>query len=355
MKYRLSVALLVFCLLAVSPALALRVYLIGNSVTDVVNYDGLAAQATAKGFTHVWNRHMIPGAPLEWLWDHRTEGFCEQPYGYPEACLANYDWDALTLQPFDRMLDSDTLNGGQYMTRAHARNANVQVYIYSRWPRTPGDVAPTDASLTAATWDQLWLRHYTGGWDGTNESKNYFDTLTTTLRRMYTTYRPILEIPAGDVLHELNVRAQAGHFSAFSIDEAWDFYSDGIHFNNIGSYVVGCTFFATIYKTDPRGMAVPAQYGSITRALADTIQSVVWGVVSTYPLAGVGSTAVIDCGKYLTCRNASLPAEQVGTGRAVYSLTGRLGVASASGSSAGMFVVKQRMGSQPVYRLMMQR
>lgn len=42
----------------------LRVYFVGNSVTDTVKYGLLADLAKARGHTMPWGRHMIPGAPL---------------------------------------------------------------------------------------------------------------------------------------------------------------------------------------------------------------------------------------------------------------------------------------------------
>jgi len=324
------------CLCTVCTAFGLKVYLVGNSVTDVVNYNGLAAQATAKGFSHTWARHMIPGAPLEWLWEHRTEGFQESPYGYPENAFANYDWDVLTLQPFDRKLDSDTLYAGKYMTTCHARSTNVQVYIYSRWMRGPHGDTLDRPDVTAGKWDTLWHRTYTGGWDGTEESKDYFERLTQALRALYTSYKTVLMIPAGDVLHLLNDQARAGQLSAYSIDEAWDFYSDGIHFNNMGSYVVGCTFFATIYKTDPRGMSVPSQYGSIPAGLVTIIQNAVWSIVSTHPLAGVSGNVVVSPGPLRVYQPRQSEAQP---GR-LFALDGRW--APPSGGLPGVFL---RQGS----------
>jgi len=48
---------------------------------------------------------MIPGASLSWLWEHSSDGFVEQPHGYPTNALPNYDWDAISLQPFDRVIE----------------------------------------------------------------------------------------------------------------------------------------------------------------------------------------------------------------------------------------------------------
>ncbi len=86
--------------------------------------------------------------------------------------------------------------------------------------------------------------------------------------------------------------AMAGNF----IDIA-QVYVDGIHFNNVGSYVVGATFYATLFREDPRGMTAepynekldPKKDRLIDEKLAVAIQDAIWTVVSKHPLAGVGN------------------------------------------------------------------
>ncbi len=63
-------------------------------------------------------------------------------------------------------------------------------------------------------------------------------------------------------------------------------YKDGIHLNEPSSYLVGCTFFATLLKQSPIGLPT-APYGKIDPALAETIQRTVWQVVSKHGDAGV--------------------------------------------------------------------
>src|SRR5688572_13749096 len=90
-----------------APRKTLRVYHIGNSVTDTVRYPALAQLASSRGQDYVYGRHMIPGAPLEWIWDHPTQGFGDRPYGHYPQALREYKWDVLTLQPFDRKLEGN--------------------------------------------------------------------------------------------------------------------------------------------------------------------------------------------------------------------------------------------------------
>ena len=63
--------------------------------------------------------------------------------------------------------------------------------------------------------------------------------------------KPVLMVPVGDVLLELHERMKAGRVPGFN--DIAQVYVDGIHFNNVGSYVVGTTFYATLFQDDPRG------------------------------------------------------------------------------------------------------
>ena len=245
----------------------LRTYFVGNSVTDTIRYGSLAKLAKSRGHTLTWGRDMIPGAPLSWLWEHPKDGFQEEPFGlYPRA-LSEHPWDVLSLQPFDRHLvgkDGDLAMAGNFIDLALKRSPDVQVYVYSRWPRK--DKAK-DGSLVL-DYKTKWLRKYTGGWDGTEETRDYFESLVAGLRKAYEgKAKPVLMVPVGDVLLELHERMRVGKVPGFT--DIAEVYVDGIHFNNVGSYIVGTTFYATLFRDDPRGMtADPYNENSIRRRTA---------------------------------------------------------------------------------------
>jgi len=253
----------------------LRVYFVGNSVTDTINYRALAELAKSRGHTHVWGRHMIPGAPLQWIWQHPKDGFQEPPFGHYPNALANFQWDVLSLQPFDRHLDGkdgDIIMARNFIDLALPKSPDLQVFVYARWPRQQKD-----------DFDTAWLKKYTGGWDGTNETKDYFERLTRELRKAYPKLK-IRMVPVGHVMYELNQRMKAGEVPGYQ--HIKEVFADGIHLNNVGSYVVGCTYFATLYKENPKGL--PGEPYKVTDPkLAAVIQETVWKVVSTNELAGV--------------------------------------------------------------------
>ncbi len=271
----------------------LRTYFVGNSVTDTIRYGSLAKLAKSRGRTLTWGRDMIPGAPLSWLWEHPKDGFQQEPFGlYPRA-LSEHSWDVLSLQPFDRHLvgkDGDLAMAGNFIDLALRSSPDVQVYVYSRWPRK--DKAK-DGSLVL-DYKTKWLRKYTGGWDGTEETRDYFESVVGGLRKAYEgKAKPVLMVPVGDVLLELHERMRLGKVPGFT--DIAEVYVDGIHFNNVGSYIVGVTFYATLFRNDPRGMTAapynenldPKNDRLTDEELAAAIHDAVWTVVSKHPLAGI--------------------------------------------------------------------
>ena len=275
-----------------------RAYHVGNSVTDTIRYNALKRIANSRGDEYVFGRHMIPGAPLDWIWEHPAQGFKENPYGYYPNALPNYEWDALTLQPFDRLLQSsdgrgDLQTAPKFIDLALPRSPDLQIYVYQRWPKRRDDGS---GNLTL-DYQAQWLRTYTGSYDGSNETRDYFQRVVQGLRDHYPGLpRPVLMVPVGDVLFELDRRMQDGQVPGYT--DVVQFYVDSIHFNNVGAMVVGTTFYATMFRSDPRGTdysGYDAPSGpldsDITPAQAAAFQDAVWDVVSTHPLAGVaGST-----------------------------------------------------------------
>ena len=124
-----------------------------------------------------------------------------------------------------------------------------------------------------------WEAKYSGGWDNTNESRDYFDTLLREVRQeLPSLKKPPLLVPVGHVMNALHLQMKAGRVPGYT--SIYQFYKDGIHLNEAGSYLVGCTYFATLLKQSPVGLPT-APYGKIDPALAETIQKTVWQIVST--------------------------------------------------------------------------
>ncbi len=296
------VALIGLCVLSLNAQITNRIYTFGNSVTDGINFGGFQSIGNQKGNSHLFGRHMIPGSPLFLLYDSPTGGFTESPYGYWPTALANYDWDCISFQPFDRGIngsDGDLTTIEKWTTYIKANRSNVdqlQLYIYSRYPRVPQ--GKTYQNATAHDWNKLWLGTYGSGGQSTEE-KSYFINLMNAVRDANLMPKPASLIPCGDVMYALNQKMQAGNFTfpgvntITGLNSIWDFYGDGIHVNNMGSFMLGATFFATMYKQDPRGITVPSAYGTISNAIRDTILNTIYDVVFNHPYSGTSLADIV--------------------------------------------------------------
>ncbi|MDX2064398.1 MAG: hypothetical protein SFX74_01515 [Fimbriimonadaceae bacterium] len=271
------------------------VYYIGNSVTDALNYGGVAAMGRSRGITWNWGRHMIPGAPLHWLYTHPDDGFMQEPYGHYRRALTEYAWDAVTVQPFDRHLDGD--EGDVRMIQsffdlAVAKNPRVVFYIYARWPRMtwkgkgysydkndydPGkDRAKIDLGRVD-DYQERWAAKYTGGWDETNESRDYFDRLVAELRKKNPGHaKQFRIIPIGEVFAQLDGKMRAGKVPGYR--SIYEVYSDSIHMGRLGSAIAGMTVYATI--TGELAVGLPTEtYGKLDPEAVRSVQETVDAVV----------------------------------------------------------------------------
>ncbi len=253
-------------------------YTIGNSLTDQLVHRGFDRLVESQGRTMNWGRHMIPGAPLEWIYNNPTVGFTEQPYGYYPNALPNHRWNAITLQPFDRLMPSDLDTIDKYLNLLDPQN-KPGIYIYAQWPKLRGQQDWRNY------WETHWNKPYTGQFDDTNTTRDYYEKLVVELRAAQPDFNVYL-IPVGHVMEEVDRRMEAGLVPGYT--DIIEVYDDDIHLNyNIGSYIVATTFYATIFKQNPIGLPVPPEYQPLSNELASIIQNAVWDIVPTVPLAGL--------------------------------------------------------------------
>lgn len=247
------------------------VFFVGNSVTDTITYSGLQALAQSRGHSLPFGRHIIPGAPLDWIWDNSSSGFTESAYGHYPNALGNHSWAFLSLQPFDRSVASDLAAIRRYVDLALPRSPDLAVLVYARWPRASED------------FDTRWARAADDP-NGGQESKAFFEQLTESVRSAYPG-RTVRMVPVGHVMHELNRRAKAGQVPGLA--RIGDMYTDGVHLDARGHYLVALTFFTTIFREDPRGLPVPPDYGTLDPAFVAVLQDTVLDIVAAHPLSGV--------------------------------------------------------------------
>lgn len=293
-------------------AVDLNVFLVGNSLTDGMQLPTAFRNLVAES-GHAFNpehpdrgdfAQIAAGAPLSWHW--YEEGY----YDVFAPKMTTHEWDVLVLQPFQRRLFSWSSSNNReegdvpmstnfiHLVTAQGLSSNVQVYIYSHWPRwaTEPDFdfkERWDSPVDFGEWHQ-------------DDRRDYFEALLDEVRDAYRfglAQEPML-IPVGDVLYELNERLMATPQSGpdgIVYTNVHQLYGDATHLKpGVGRYVMAATTLATVYRQDPRGLSAglynevstyypqyQGQFEELTPNMLALIQDVVWEVVSTHPHAGV--------------------------------------------------------------------
>jgi hypothetical protein len=280
----------------------------GNSVSDTFRCAALKPLALTHGSELIWARHMIPGAPLVDLINNPPV-FTEQPYGAYPGMLTGYNWDTVSLQPFDRKFNpvgydlepgSDTHSIKTILDQLYSRpgNTNTRVLIYSRWARRR-ETMPGSGVYAPYDCPGLWAQNYVyNSFDLTNETKEYFEPLFLKVRSQYPT-KTVDLLPVGDAVLLFDSEAKAGNVPGFSSAE--DLFTDGIHFFDptnvnvkmVGAYLVSCVLYATLYKKTPVGLGYSG-YTQVTASLALKLQQIAWATVNNHPYSGVGTPPIIE-------------------------------------------------------------
>lgn len=273
---------------------ALRVYHIGNSLTDNIYYDGLKQIAQENKNTYTYGKDVSPGAPLDYLWEgvgkDGNSTYSIAPYGRYQTALKNYTWDVMTLEPFDNEITGSTGDlkiSEDFVNYALKKSPNVQTYVYERWVSRPQD---SKGNFLPFNYDQLYMTPYTGSinrWDKADERQGYFVTLDKDINNAMPKEKKNVDlVPVGDVFDLLDKDIKAGKIKGYS--NITQFYADALHMNAEGAYVIALTFYATMYKHDPIGQSIPGAYGKWNSTTAKEVQTAVWDVVSTEKYDGVG-------------------------------------------------------------------
>ncbi len=277
MKNALAVALaLLFCLVSFAAGAeepgekTKRIFLMGSSLTDQVKPGKMGKLAESRGYQQIWGKHSIPGAPIRIIWKARDLKRVHKPFESAGKALKEFEWDAVTIEPRNGY-EADLEAACKFIDYTLEKSPEVQFYVFAQWPRT-----------RRGSYDTQWL---SDSKDIQNNIRLGFEEFLKDMREQYADIpNPPLMVPAGHAKHLLELKIQAGLVPG--MNSIYDGYSDGSHLNPLGEYIVGCTFFATIYRESPIGLPTEP-YCDIPADLAAVIQETVWEAVNAHPLSGV--------------------------------------------------------------------
>lgn len=252
------------------------VFHVGNSLTDQAY--GMHDVAKARGRRTKFGRHMIPGAPLDWLWNHRDEGFREPDRDKPaDDILREHKWDVLILQPYGRRAETSIEHGANYAAAAYQGNPECQVYVFANYPGIGKDRSEADQ------WERRWLS------PDSRRGRAIFEKIAKGISAKLPHKKPVRIIPVGEVMYRLHLRMKDGKVPGFK--HIAELYADGVHLKSEGKYVEAVTHYATVFQDDPHGSITSGlrfwrgPY-SVRREFAEVVWDVVWEVVTSCPLSG---------------------------------------------------------------------
>lgn len=259
-----------------------QMYQVGNSLTQSSNRAAISAIAAKAGIDLETGWHIKSASSLTNIRDNPTILSSEAGYFGPFSyALPGQELDHVTLQAYPagstgNTLDDDINAIGDFMdlTRSNPANSDTVFYIYTSWPwhwNWDGWETPFEDDL-----DNIAIRN-----------GEYYEVL---MGRLHDIHGPenISMVPAAETLFRLNQEIELG--TVPGLTHIRDVYSDHVHLNTIGQFIMATAVFSTIFQIDPRGLEIPTEFwdeAELSPELAAVLQNIVWEVVSTNSYAGI--------------------------------------------------------------------
>lgn len=264
------------------PGGPLSIFHLGHSL---VGRDMPAMLAQLAGPDHRYDSQLGWGATLHSHWepDVPVNGFAAENahprYRDAHDAVASGAYDAFVLTEMVEIRAAITYyDSWAYVARwaqaARAARPDVRVYLYETWHHlddAEGFLARIDRDLARCWEGEILDRALAAdGMDG----------------------QTVHVIPGGQVMARLaRTLHDTGGVAGLTSHE--DLFSDSIHFNDLGAYLMALTHYAVLYRRNPGGLPHALLSADGTPATAPSqdaatlMQRVVWEVVTGYPRTGV--------------------------------------------------------------------
>ena len=263
---------------------AFRLATFGNSLTGTIKLDKLDEFATQAG--HRLERSSInaPGAPLDWLWSKQNKA--------AKKMLDAGPWDGLSLQPFLRSIDDNMAAITEIVDYAITASPDITVYIYAQYTKS-------DMGDYQDVWRQNVSQYVETGEsaphnDRAMRTRGYYEALTRKVQAQYPQLAVRL-VPVGHAFALLDEQIKADMVAG--VDDIFELYADSTHVNHTGSFLVGMTYYATLFGESPVGMSPSTYQGErgnprtpyLPDELVRRMQELAWAATATHPQSGVSA------------------------------------------------------------------
>lgn len=261
---------------------ALRVVQSGHSLTDGVvgPLETMVRVTSMRGGK--LDKATIPGSPMDWRWNNASNPDIRQP-----EVMARYDILAIT----ERVALSNTMN---YHDSKHwalhwaghawehgANGGGARSVLYASWVNIesgPGFENPyndPEGHLTFRERLPLEMVRWQSILDHVNANR------PNGMPEMEMIPGPLIMARAYDDI---------ASGTAPGFNDINDLFSDSIHPNEMGAYLIALAHFAVIYDGDPRGLPPTGlAQGGPDKVQAAWMQEIVWDVLTEYAETSGGS------------------------------------------------------------------
>jgi hypothetical protein len=265
---------------------ALNSFHIGNSLTNTTGK--FADFVRTAGIQHKYQSFTAGGALTTQLWDSLPKRQAEW-----DKKLASYKViDHFTVQPRDFNkgpkfdVDREAENDIRFFDLVRKHSPEMQPWFYAEWVEKnrgrPTDTAKLPSRqmkelVPAQTWEESMAAMLL-----------YNEDLQAKVLETYKEGKRPRVLPSCLAMGWIKNLIDNGKLPGVQPDSLYPFlFSDGVHPNVKGGYLVDLTWYAAFYRESPEGKVLPLGAG-LTAEQAKVMQRLAWDVVKNYP----------DCGLY---------------------------------------------------------
>lgn len=261
---------------------------VGNSLTDE-SVDIVHFFARSRGGQGALGRQSIPGAPLQWNWDHAHEAYDLDG----RALLAGGGqrlWLGVESVPFRHLQgpgEPCDIRAWDRWARLAGDGGVERIGVFEAWHDldsgrpgyVPEDRADPDTGLR-------WRERL-------DAARPHWAAISDRLEARRRPGDPaVVLIPGGAALAAAHDDIARGKAPA-GLGDSRDLFSDSIHPNLAGRYYMACVMFACLYRSSPEGLPVAPRdrhgnpMGRVPPPLAAYFQRRAWQVARAEPRAGL--------------------------------------------------------------------
>jgi hypothetical protein len=258
----------------------LRIYHIGNSFTWDSNPLLTSLSLSNAGYTVGQGYHIACGQSLTSIESH-PDSVCitpPEPYGTWTNALANYEWDAITLQASPGGTGLSEVTATRKIIEAALygnRNRNCRFYLLLAWPMRSD----------AQSFSELMMSSFEGDSAAVFLSSGFLDYWYQEMIAIFPDL-DIRAIPTGLVLSTIDEKLREINLGEYT--NTYALYRDPYHMTSVGGHVASTTMLCAVSCIRPENQIFPAGYVgccivSVNSSFVDLAYDVIWYTLSADP------------------------------------------------------------------------